>query len=67
MIIIVVRFTEGILGLGIGLSQGLYLPKTAQHRKTLTYVHVSSGIRTHDPSVCMVQDSAATGTAIDHT
>jgi hypothetical protein len=41
---------------GIGPSQGLYLHRIAQNRETRTYVHVSSGIRTHDPSVRAAQD-----------
>jgi len=40
----------GLLGQGIGPSQGLCLHRTAaQHRKTRTYIHASSGIRIHDP------------------
>jgi len=46
----------GLLGRGIGPSQGLYLHRTAQHRKTLTYIHTSSGIRTRDPGFRAVQD-----------
>jgi hypothetical protein len=32
-------------------SQGLYLNRTAQHRKTRTYIQASRGIRTHDLNV----------------
>jgi hypothetical protein len=34
----------------ISPSQGLYLHRTTQHRKTRTNIHALSGIRTHDPS-----------------
>jgi hypothetical protein len=34
----------------ISPSQGLYLHRTTQHRKTWTNIHALSGIRTHDPS-----------------
>jgi t-SNARE complex subunit (syntaxin) len=47
----------GLLGRGINPTQGIYLNKTIQHRKTQTHIHVSSGIRTHDPSVRSVEDS----------
>jgi hypothetical protein len=40
----------GLLGRVISPSQGLYLYRTAQHRKTRTNIHALSGIRTHDPS-----------------
>jgi len=36
----------GLLGWGIGLSQGLYLHRTAQHRKAWTYIHSLSRIQT---------------------
>jgi len=40
----------------IGPSHGLYLlHKRAQHRKTSTYIHALSGIRTHGPSFRTVQ------------
>jgi hypothetical protein len=45
----------GLLVWGIGLSQGLYVHRTAKHRKTLTYIHTSSGIRTRGPSVHALQ------------
>jgi hypothetical protein len=47
----------GLLGRGISPTQGLYLHRTTQHRKTRTNIHASSGIRTHDPSVRAVEDS----------
>jgi cytochrome c553 len=31
-------------------TQGLYIYRTAQHRKTKTNIHAVSGIRTHDLS-----------------
>jgi hypothetical protein len=40
----------GLLGRVISPSQGLYLHRTMQHRKTRTNIHALSGIRTHDPS-----------------
>jgi hypothetical protein len=45
-------FTQmvGLLGRVISPSQGLYLHRTTQHRKTRTNIHALSGIRTHDPS-----------------
>jgi hypothetical protein len=57
----------GLLGRGIGPSQGHYLHRTAQHRKMRTHIHASSGIRTRYPSVRAVEDRtcldcAATGT-----
>jgi hypothetical protein len=47
----------GLLGRGISPTQGLYLHRTAQHRKTRTHIHASSGIRARDPSVPTVEDS----------
>jgi hypothetical protein len=38
----------GLLGREISPSQGLYLHRTTQHRKTRTNIHALSGIRTHD-------------------
>jgi hypothetical protein len=40
----------GLLGRVISSSQGLYLHRTTQHRKTWTNIHAFRGIRTHDPS-----------------
>jgi hypothetical protein len=39
----------GLLGRVISSSQGLYLHRTTQHRKTRTNIHALSGIRTRDP------------------
>jgi hypothetical protein len=47
----------GLLGRGISPTQGLYLHRTKQHRKTRTHIHASSWIRTHDPSVREAEDS----------
>jgi hypothetical protein len=44
------RHMVGLLGRVINPSQGLYLHRTTQHRKTGTNIHALSGIRTHDPS-----------------
>jgi hypothetical protein len=52
------KHLAGILRRGIGPSQGLYLHRTAQHRRRRTHIHASSGIRTHDPSAQTVQDCA---------
>jgi hypothetical protein len=41
----------GLLGRGVSPSQGLYLHRTTQHRKTRTNIHALSGIRTHDSSI----------------
>jgi hypothetical protein len=46
-----------LLGRGISPTQGLYLHRTTQHRKTRTHIHASNGIRTRDPSVRGVEDS----------
>jgi hypothetical protein len=45
-------FTQmvGLLGRVISQSQGLYLHRTTQHRKTRTNIYALSGILTHDPS-----------------
>jgi hypothetical protein len=39
-------------------SQGLYLHRTTQHRKTRTNIYALSGIRTHDPSFRAIEDHA---------
>jgi hypothetical protein len=44
------RHMVRLLGRVISPSQGLYLHRTTQHRKTRTKIHALSGIRTHDPS-----------------
>jgi hypothetical protein len=48
-----------LLGRGIGPSLCLYLHKTTHHRKTRTYTHASSEIRTHNPSIQVIQDIRA--------
>jgi hypothetical protein len=40
----------------ISPTQGLYLHRTTQHRKTRTQIPASSGFRTHNPSVQAVKD-----------
>jgi hypothetical protein len=52
----------GLLGRGISPTQGLFLHRTTQHRKTRTHIHAPSRIRTRDPNVRAVEDSAAIGT-----
>jgi len=47
----------GLLGRKISPTQGLYLHRIIQHRKTWTHIHASSGIRTHDPKVPAAEDS----------
>jgi predicted component of type VI protein secretion system len=44
------RHMVGLLGRVISPSQGLYLYRTTQQRKTWANIHALSGIRTHDPS-----------------
>jgi hypothetical protein len=44
------REAVGLLGRVISPSQGLYLHRTTEHRKTRTNIHALSGIRTRDPS-----------------
>jgi hypothetical protein len=65
------RQTVGLLGRMISPSQGLYLHRTTQHRKTETNIHALSGIRTHDPSVRTIRahapDCAATVTGLKHS
>jgi predicted component of type VI protein secretion system len=53
----------GLLGRVISPSQGLYLHRTTQHRKTRTNVHALSGIRTHDPSNQSAKTHASDRTA----
>jgi hypothetical protein len=43
------RHTVGLLGRVISPSQGLYLHRTTQHRKTRTIIDALSEIRTRDP------------------
>jgi len=40
----------GLLGPGIGTSQGLYLHRTAQRKNTQTYIPTSNGIQSQDPN-----------------
>jgi hypothetical protein len=54
----------GLLGRVISPSQGLYLHRTTQHKKTRTNIHVLSGIRTHhDPSNLPAKTHASDRTA----
>jgi hypothetical protein len=53
------RHMIGLLGRVISPSQGLYLHRTTQHRKTRTNIHALSGIRTHDPSNQQVKTHAS--------
>jgi hypothetical protein len=55
----------GLLGRVISPSQGLYLYRTTQHRKTRTNIHALSGIRTHDPSNQSAKTHASDLTATD--
>jgi hypothetical protein len=57
------RHMVGLLGRVISPSQGLYLHRTTQHRKTRTNIHPFSGIRTHDPSNQPVNTHASDRTA----
>jgi hypothetical protein len=41
----------GLSGRGISLTQGLYIYRTAQHKKARTNILALSGIRTPDPSI----------------
>jgi hypothetical protein len=60
----------GLLGRVISPSQGLYLHRKTQHRKTWTNIHALSGIRTHNPSNqpanTHASDRTATVTGILH-
>jgi hypothetical protein len=47
----------GLIERGISPTQGLYLCRTTQHRKTWIYIHDPSGIRTRDSSIRAVEDS----------
>jgi hypothetical protein len=57
------RHMIGLLGRVISPSQGLYLHRTTQHRKTWTNIHALSGIRTHDPSNQRAKTHASDPTA----
>jgi hypothetical protein len=58
----------GLLGRVISPSQGLYLHRITQHRKTRTNIHALSGIRTHDlsdqPAKTHASDRTATVTGL---
>jgi hypothetical protein len=47
----------GLLGRGISPTQGLYLHRTTQHRKTQTHIHAPSRIQTCDLNVRAAEDS----------
>jgi hypothetical protein len=49
----------GLLRRGISQTKGLYLHRTAQHRKTKTNIHAVSRIRTRDPSAEVVHNGAS--------
>jgi hypothetical protein len=49
------RQSVWLLGRGISQSQGRYLHRTTRTQKK-TDIHASSGLRTHDPSVCVGED-----------
>jgi hypothetical protein len=53
------RHMVGLLGRVISPSQGLYLHRTTQNRKTRTDIHALSGIRNHDPSIWVIKAHAA--------
>jgi hypothetical protein len=57
------RHMIGLLGRVISPSQGLYLHRTTQHRKTLTNIHALSGIRNHDPNNQPAKTDASDRTA----
>jgi hypothetical protein len=57
------RHMVGLLGRVICPSQGFYLHRTTQHRKTRTNIHALSGIRTHDPSNQPAKTQASDRTA----
>jgi hypothetical protein len=57
------RHMIGLLGRVISPSQGLYLHRITQHRKTRTNIHALSGIRTHDPSNQPAKNHASNRTA----
>jgi hypothetical protein len=57
------RYMVGLLGRVISPSQGLYLHRTTQHRKTRTNIHALSGTRTHDPNNQQAKTHASDRTA----
>jgi hypothetical protein len=59
------RHMVGLLGRVISSSQGLYLHRTTQHRKTRTNIHTLSGIRSSVRAIkALASVRAATGSAI---
>jgi len=50
------KYSRRCLGRENCPSKGHYLHRTAQHRKTRTYTHSSSGIRIDDPGVGVVEN-----------
>jgi hypothetical protein len=52
-----IRHLVGLLGRGISPTQGLYLHRTTQHRKTQTNIRAPSRIRSCDPNVRAAEDS----------
>jgi hypothetical protein len=64
------RHMVGLLGRVISPSQGLYLHRTTQHKKTRTNIHALSGIRTHDssnqPTKTHASDRTATVTGMSY-
>jgi hypothetical protein len=57
------RHMVGLLGRVISPSQGPYLHRTTQHKKTQTNIHALSGIRTHDPRKQPAKNHASDRTA----
>jgi len=53
----VYRHSVGLCKDGIGQSQDLCLHSTAQTRNTHTYIRVSSGIKTRDFKVLLIDDN----------
>jgi len=47
----VLHILVGLLGCGMGTLQVPYLHRRAQHRKTQTFINVSTGIQTQDPRI----------------
>lgn len=52
------RHLVGLLGQEISPSQGIYLQKTAQHRRELANMYALSGVWTHDPNVRAIKAHA---------
>jgi hypothetical protein len=66
MLLNLFKHLVGLLGQGISPTWGLYLHRTAQHRKTRTNIHASNDVRTHNPNFRAIKahalDRAATVT-----